>query len=160
MIFVLPNQSAKSLSAGIEQSPDTSIFYTSQTLYQLAEDYGQEGRDFYVTQRFTFDLIFPLVYGLFFISTIGFLSYRIKANKYKYLIYLPIISVIFDYLENISTSITMYRYPKLTPFISDIAGFMTLFKWSILSLSILVLPFLITLYIHQLRKNKKEMVNQ
>ncbi len=152
----MPNQSAKSIAAGIEQSPDTSIFYTSKTLYKLAEDYGQEGRDFYIHQRFTFDLLFPLVYGLFLISTIGFLSYRIKDHKFKYLIYLPIISVIFDYLENISTSITMYRYPSLTPIISHIAGFFTIFKWGFLSLSFIALVYIL-LYIfkkHKLTKKK------
>lgn len=158
IFFVLPNQSAKSLSVGIDQSPDTSIFYTSQTLYQLAEDYGDEGRDFYITQRFTFDLVFPLVYGLFLLFTIGFLSYRVKDNKFKYLIYLPILSVLFDYLENITTSITMYRYPSLTPFISSIAGFMTLIKWGILSLSFLALLYLLTLYVNKARKLKKETV--
>jgi hypothetical protein len=158
MIFILPEESNKSLTYGITESPDTSIFYTSDTLYRLADEYGESGREFYVTQRFTFDLIWPIVYGLFLLSTIGFLTYKINDPKYKYFVYMPVVSVIFDYLENITTSITMHRYPMLTPFISDMAGFMTLFKWSMLSLSMIALIFLLSIYLYNALKIKRRKV--
>jgi len=67
--FVLPQQAerAESVSQGAG-SPDTSFFYSSTDLYNMAETYGAEGRTAYVCARFTFDLIFPLTY-LFFLAT-------------------------------------------------------------------------------------------
>lgn len=155
MFFVLPNESTKSLSYGIIQSPDTSIFYTSETLYQLAEDYQEEGRDFYISQRFTFDLIWPIVYGLFFISMIGYFVHKVDPKKYKPLIWLPIINIGFDYLENTATSITMYRFPLRTPIIADIAGYITLFKWLSIMITVISLIFLLSLYIYEFIKFKK-----
>lgn len=159
IIFILPNETAVLSSYGIEQSPDTSIFYTSQTLYRLADEYGELGRDFYITQRFTFDLIWPVIYGLFLLSSISFLAYRINNPKYKYFIYLPLLAMLFDYLENITVSITMSRYPILTPITSHLAGFMTLFKWSILSLVVISLVYLLSIYIYNVIKIKNRKVS-
>ncbi len=160
MIFILPNEAAASSANGIEQSPDTSIFYTSQTLYRLADEYGEAGRDFYITQRFTFDLIWPIVYGLFLISSVGFLTYRINNPKYKQIFLLPLLAMLFDYLENISVSITMSRYPSLTPIISHLAGFMTLFKWLILMLAVIALIYLLSIYLYLIiyKKNREDFI--
>ncbi len=62
MLIVLPQQAAKSESqTGVSASPDTSLIYSADDLYQMAETYGEQGRKAYVQARFTFDLIWPLV---------------------------------------------------------------------------------------------------
>jgi hypothetical protein len=42
---------------------------------------------------------------------------------------LPFLGMIGDYLENISTSIVMGRYPLATPVIDWMAGIFTTLKW-------------------------------
>lgn len=54
---VLPAQSEKARNQSGESSPDMSFFFTVDELYEIAEYYGEEGREAYVTARFTFDLV-------------------------------------------------------------------------------------------------------
>ncbi|MCJ7733112.1 MAG: hypothetical protein MUP11_01065 [Anaerolineales bacterium] len=141
MIFVLPGQAASSqLETGSTKSPDTSFFYTPAALYQLAEDYGEEGRQAYITTRWTFDLIFPIVYAAFLSIGIswffkflpGWPENSVRANL------LPILASFFDYLENTATSLVMACYPKQSVLIPLLASASTLIKWILVGLSFLV----------------------
>jgi len=137
MIIVLPMQSEKSkIALKNNPSPDMSFVYSSQDLYKMAESYGVKGRKFYVKARYTFDIVWPLVYGLFLTITIAFiLKNTINVERYMYLNLLPIGGVILDFLENISTSIVMVQYPLKMDFITTIAPIFTLSKWIVLSIS-------------------------
>mgnify|MGYP007130597623 CR=1 FL=1 len=53
------------------RTPDLSFFYTTEDLYQMAEALGEEGRQSYVRSRFTFDLVWPLVYAFFLVTGIS-----------------------------------------------------------------------------------------
>ena len=44
-----------------------------------------------------------------------------------------------DYLENISTSIVMWRYPQLTPVLDWMAGIFTAAKWLLITGSFIAL---------------------
>lgn len=142
IIFVLPQEAAKSEAFGLTDSIDTSFYYSSSDLYRTAENYGEQGRAFYIRQRFTFDLIWPIVYTQFlFISSVYFYK-KTKLLKVTWLLYVSLIAAGFDYLENIMTSTVLYRYPLMTPVISDLAGVMTLLKWSTLSAAFFILIYL------------------
>ena len=130
--LVLPAQSAGAETyAGDAQSPDTSLFYSANDLYEAAEAYGEEGRAAYVRSRFTFDLIWPLVYALFLGTAISWISTRVLTpdSRWRLANLLPILGALFDYLENISTSIVMLRYPAHTPLVDALAPILTLTKW-------------------------------
>lgn len=146
VIFVLPNESQKSEALGLISGPDTSFFYTANKLYQIADSYGIIGRQFYIRQRFTFDIIWPIVYGAFLYFNSIYFYKKHHFSKNTYMLYLPIVAVVFDYLENIMTSIVMYRYPNQTIIIDHMAGFMTSLKWITLSASFVVLLYLILIY--------------
>jgi hypothetical protein len=70
--LVLPDQ-AKSASevSGDARTPDLSFFYTPNELLEMAESYGEDGRDAYIKARFTFDLAWPVVYTLFLATSIS-----------------------------------------------------------------------------------------
>jgi hypothetical protein len=130
--LVLPGQTAAAdtYSEGVS-SPDLSFYYTSQDLYAMAEAYGEEGRAAYIQARFTFDLIFPILYTLFLTTAISWLFVR-AISPYSWLRItnvVPILGMIFDYLENLSTSVVMGRYPAKTAVIDSLAPFFTLLKW-------------------------------
>lgn len=149
MIFVLPAESAKSLALGLDMSPDTSIFYTASKLYEIALSYGAEGRNFYIQQRFTFDLIWPIAYGSFlFVSSVYFIKLIKLPKKFYLLLWLPVMAVIFDYLENVMAALVMYRYPNETIIIDRLAGVMTLFKWVTLSMAFISLIVLVAIYLN------------
>ena len=159
IIVVLPRESTQSLALGLDVSPDTSIFYTASRLYEIAESYGIEGRRFYIHQRFTFDLLWPIGYGLFiFVSSVFFFKHLNLPKVFYRFLWLPVLAVGFDYLENLMTALVMFRFPYKTYFFDMLAGVMTLFKWITLSMSFIMLFVWIALYLYNIitSKNHKE----
>ncbi len=130
--LVLPGQAAGSAErTGGAAQPDTSLFYTTAALYDMAEAFGETGRQAYIRARFTFDLVWPLVYGFFLVTAIGWLAGRLfePGARWRQLNLLPIFGVGFDYLENMATSLVMARYPAQTPVVDALAPVFTLVKW-------------------------------
>ena len=138
---VLPAQSEKARAQSGDISPDMSFFLTVESLYEIAESYGEEGRLAYVKARFTFDLVWPIVYTLFLASGISWLYSRSfstdsiiqRANL------VPVIGMVLDYIENITASIVMLRYPTQTPIVDLATVIVTSIKWMFVGGSFLVL---------------------
>lgn len=132
MVFVLPGQAEKAAAyAGDAGSPDTSFFYTPDKLYQIAEIYGEEGRQAYVQARFTFDLLFPIVYGIFLITTISWLAKQSSLGNTRWYLFnlLPVAGVIFDLLENGMATLVMSAYPDRLAAAALLASIFTPMKW-------------------------------
>jgi hypothetical protein len=130
--LVLPGQAAAAEQAsGGAGSPDTSLFYSPDDLLQQAEAYGPAGRQAYVRARWTFDLAFPLVYGFFLVTTIGWTLRTVTpaGSGWQRLNLVPIGAVLFDLLENTATSFVMARYPAKCTWIAALAPVFTLTKW-------------------------------
>ncbi|MFC1802459.1 hypothetical protein ACFL0D_00665 [Thermoproteota archaeon] len=119
-------------------------------MYSWAESYGKEGRESYIRTRFTFDIIWPIIYAGFLFSSIGGLLYRsgLRDSIVDRLLLLPLGSLVFDYLENISSSIVMWRYPMRTPLVDHAVTFFTPLKWIILSFSFLAFSYSIFRFIY------------
>jgi hypothetical protein len=139
LVVVLPVQTRSGTdSAG---TPDLSFCYTVDDLYRMAEAYGAQGRQEYVRVRFTFDLVWPLVYGFFMVTAVSWLF--VKAfpiqSVWQRVNLIPALGVIFDYLENISTSVVMARYPARTAGIDLLATVFTPVKWTLVGLGFVLL---------------------
>ena len=129
---ILPGQAEKAEQiSGGAGSPDLSLFYTPGDLYKMAEVYGEEGRGAYIRSRFTFDLLFPLVYTSFLVTTISYVLKRgfDSDSRWQLANLVPVTGMVLDFLENISTSIVMARYPVRTPVLDWCAPVLTLAKW-------------------------------
>lgn len=140
--LVLPGQSARAETyAGSVGSPDMSLLYFPDDLYDTADAYGDEGRTAYVRSRFTFDLIWPLVYTLFLSTAISWIYVRAFALRSRWQLanLAPLFGALWDYLENVSTSIVMLRYPNQTPVMDVLAPIFTLVKWIFVSGSFVLL---------------------
>jgi len=142
MILVLPAQSkrAETASRGAE-TPDLSMLYSSKDLYRMAESYGVDGRQEYIRMRFTFDLAWPLVYASFFTAVTSWLFARTfqTGSNWRLTNLIPILGMLLDFLENITTSIIMFRYPSRTPVVDVLAPVFTFTKWTALGCSAVVL---------------------
>jgi len=122
-------------------TPDTMFTYSADTLYQIANALGETGRREYIRARFTFDVVWPVVYTTFLVMAISWLtafafpavSLWQKANL------LPLAAVLFDLLENLATSLVMARYPAKTAVIAQLAGLFTLVKWVLVGAAFVVL---------------------
>lgn len=155
--LVLPGQSAAAGTYSEETgSPDTSLLYTPGDLYRMAEGYGPEGRQAYIHARFTFDLAFPLVYGFFLTACGSWLLGRVipEGKSCRILNLAPLAGVLFDFLENVSASIVIGRYPHETPIFAAITPVFTLIKWIFVGGSFVLLFILAGLTIFS--RNKKQ----
>jgi cellulose synthase/poly-beta-1,6-N-acetylglucosamine synthase-like glycosyltransferase len=107
----------------------------------MAEAYGVGGREAYIKARFTFDLIWPVVYTFFLTVSISWLFSRAfdPDSFWRRLNLVPVFAMAFDYLENISSSLIMLRYPQETPVVVTLAPIFTMLKWILISGSIILL---------------------
>ncbi len=140
--LVLPDQAAKAeFYARDAGSPDTSLFYTADEIYQFAEAYGPQGRSAYIRARFTFDIIWPVVYVLFLSTCISWVWKRVqnKGQRWGWLNLTPVFGMLFDFLENSSAAIVMARYPVPTPVLDHLAGVFTFVKWLFIGISFIAL---------------------
>jgi len=140
--LVLPAQTAREdTEIGEVGSPDLSFYYSAADLYEMAEAYGEAGRSEYIRVRFTFDLVWPLVYTLFLVTSISWVYARAfsEGSKWQLANLAPVLGMIFDYLENMATSLVMWRYPAQTAVVDWLAGIFTILKWVLISASFILL---------------------
>lgn len=140
--LVLPQQATKAeQETGSSDSPDMSLLYSSSDLYRMAESYGDRGREAYIRARFTFDLVWPLVYMLFLTTSISWAFGRAFApgSLWRRANLAPLVGGLFDYLENLSTSLVMLRYPQQTAVVDVLAPVFTALKWGFLVASFILL---------------------
>lgn len=140
MIIILPGQAAAAeQNAGDSISPDTSFFYAPEDLLRAAEEYGEKGRQAYIQARWTFDLVFPLVYISFLATGISWFSqsWKHSTDWISYTNLLPIAAGLFDYLENIGASLVMAIYPSQSSGLALITSIFSGIKWLLIGASFL-----------------------
>ena len=149
--LILPDQSAQmeTITHGAG-SPDTSFFYSKDDLYRMADAYGEAGRAAYVRVRFTFDLVWPIVYLFFLGTSLGWSLARAlpEGNRWRMLNLFPAFGWLFDMLENIAASAVMLNYPNHTLILDSLTPIFTLIKWFFVggSFVILIPVFLIAVW--------------
>lgn len=140
LAVVLPWESERSgARLGFEKTPDTSFIYNQADLYEMAEAYGEEGRSYYIRSRFTFDIIWPLVYFFFLWTGTTLVLKRFSSRLIRGLLLLPLFGTIFDFLENSGASLVMYNYPAETILIDQLTPVFTFLKWIFIYISFIVL---------------------
>jgi len=151
--LVLPAQAAHTEEASNQSaSPDMSFFYSPNDLYQMAKAYGPDGRAAYIRARWTFDVVWPLVYTCFLATSIGWVMVRAFPAESRWQIanLAPLLGALLDYLENTSTA----RYPLSTPVVGFLAPFFTFFKWVFVNGSFVLLLIGLVLAVLRRRKGK------
>ncbi len=151
LILILPAQTKSMMAYSAHVgSPDMSFAYTPADLYRMAESYGPAGRSAYIQARFTFDLVWPLVYTLFLSVTTSWLLLKLPGINTKWFLLnqLPVIGMLADYTENITASIVMAKYPQLTPGVDYLAPIFSLVKWLFIysSFAVVILIFFVVVW--------------
>jgi hypothetical protein len=136
MIWILPVVAQANVNAGLTESIDTNFSFNPTVIRDIIIAYGEEGRTFYLIQRWTFDAVYPLVYGLpLSFSLWGLL----KNSEFVRWSWLPMFASTFDYLENIAFSLIILSYPSLPLWGITIAIILSALKWMLLGGSFLFL---------------------
>jgi len=100
--LVLPGQSAQSRARlGGAAQPDTSLIYSADDLYRMAEAFGPAGRQAYIEARLTFDVYLAPRLRLFLITTISWLAnwaFR-PGSSWRLVNLVPVLGIALDFLE-------------------------------------------------------------
>lgn len=140
MAFVLPYVSGLSeeLTNGI-QGVDTLFLFSKADVYQMVESFGVTGRMNYIILRWTFDLIWPIVYFMF-IHTLTIQVVQLdKVDKLKWMIWIPFLGMMFDYIENTLASIVVGIYPVKIDVFVWLLQVATPIKWILIMTAFTVL---------------------
>lgn len=159
LTLVLPAVSqAGEQHMGNTDLPDTRLFYSIDDVYKIAETLGETGRSYYVRQRITFDLVWPMVYSWFFYTAIMLLFQMFQPKSISNTLrWFPVFAFIFDYLENGLASLVILTYPEKLETLARLLPFTTLLKWCFIGLSLMSLVGgLLFLFIRYSRKREKE----
>lgn len=142
LALVLPAQAAAGeFYTSLRPAPDTERWYAAEDLYAAAEAWGETGRAAYVRARVTFDVVWPLAYGLFLVTglTWAWSTATRPGSRWRRIALLPVLVVALDYAENVCTASVVARYPTRTPVLAELAPVFTAAKWLSLSACFLLL---------------------
>jgi len=139
---------------GVSESPDTGFGLTLNDLYFIRSEYGAYGRKVYIIMRYTFDIVWPIVYTSFLVVVFAYLGRNLNLKVGYKILYLPLIAVLFDFLENISATIFMAKYPKQADFFGMMTLSSSMIKWGLIGLCFAGVIVLLVMYIIKKLRNK------
>lgn len=123
---------------GIASGHDVSLFdardsYTPDEARDLLEMIGARGRRIYAVTQITLDVVFPFVYGGLFVI----LLFKLYGHP-GYVLLVPLITVVADLLENLTTVYLALSYKGLSSPVTRAASTFTTLKRSGLIISLVL----------------------
>lgn len=131
-LLILPAQQAKLQAASGGTGPvDLQLFYTPEKVYSMIASYGESGRASYRTFELTGDIVYPIVYTLFFAVMITWLFQRgfAAGSPMQKLNVVPLGVWLFDLFENLGIVAMLSAYPATPAGLAWLAAACTLIKW-------------------------------
>lgn len=119
---------------------ETKLGYQPEDLFELAENYGEEGRKLYTKSAFTIDFLTPLLSCNFLVSLGLYLSGKFEGGeKFRLPIFLlGLAGCISDWTENVLMVSILQTYPKKHKALAVAARIATSVKY-ILTLAAVIL---------------------
>jgi hypothetical protein len=153
IVLVLPAVSEQARNQGLSASIDTNFSFNPSEIARIISDYGIDGRRYYLWQRWTFDLIWPLVYGFPLYLTLKTLSATLHQSKFTWLAVVPMVATGLDYLENIIFTLVILNYPAPMFLWITIGVFVSGLKWlALISAYMLLIIFMILILLRFIRR--------
>lgn len=135
---------------------DLRITYQADEVMETLTILGEEGRAITKFVSGRVDMIYPLIYGLLLIMLILNLSQNLGDRKWEFLLLFPLLTVLFDYLENFSTLHFLAQFPNLKAQHILIASYFTSLKWLFILSSLLIIAVLGIIHLFSLIKEKQD----
>jgi hypothetical protein len=118
---------------------------------------GEKGRWVYLYNQIPLDMIYPLLFGIGYSLLFAYFLKKIKlyGSHYFYFTFLPIISGISDYIENIGIIAMIRQYPDLSAETVSITNTFSILKSSTTTIFFVALIILLIVFVVQFVKSKK-----
>lgn len=134
---------------------DLRMGFTKEEAFQMLDSIGKEGRSTYYFTETLVDSVYPFVYTLFSIFTIGFLISKVFPKNHNLLKIniLPIVAMIFDFCENFGIVSMLRSFPEISESMVQFTSVSNILKWTFAGIQIvLMIVLLISWGIRGLRK--------
>jgi hypothetical protein len=116
---------------------------------------GSEGRAFYLTLLLPMDFPCPVIYMLCFFWLIALLlKFAALNNPVEYILTVPVLAMLFDWIENIGIIVMLNSYPNLPEWAATLASVSGMLKMTCFAGSIMTIVIL-SVYVVNTRTRKK-----
>ncbi|MCT3647707.1 hypothetical protein HZQ44_06870 [Elizabethkingia anophelis] len=131
---------------------DKKPIFGSDAVYHNMQSFTEIGIQIYKRFTYTIDVIFPLSMLLFLYTFSRFTLQRVALTKYffKTVKLIPLIWFGFDMLENATVFYLLSGFPKQYPLVAGSLAWITVAKFALLFLSLLV-PASLLLFVKKLK---------
>lgn len=127
--FMLLSRDISEINPGFKTF-DMQFLYSNQQFYDQLSAYTPQVFKLY-EEFHRYDYVFPLVYGLFFMS---WLSMTWKG-KWGFIRWLPLFASVLDYSENIALDRLVGLYPVRSDWLPQLVGGISFFKLLVIGIS-------------------------
>jgi len=128
--FVLPRQKAAvEMYTREEGSPGLCFFPKPETVYEMAEAYGSEGRSAYIKALLVYDFAWPLVYSFFYLVCIHLSLGYAHSQKVARLSSVALLPGLLDWTENFLSIVLLAAYPERMDATAWLMAVTTCLKW-------------------------------
>ena len=134
---------------------DFEFGYTYEKAFELLTALGADGRAFYQSRIVPVDFPFPFSYMLFYAGWMALCIKRLEQRDWhKYLLILPILAMMFDWVENIGIIAMLNSYPPLPSWAVALASVSGVIKALLTAgcIAMVLLLFFLSLYSNRRRK--------
>ena len=107
---------------------DVLPFYDGEYVVRLLEYLESEGRHYYLYRQIPLDMLYPLLYAFTYGKILKHFIDKLDFKRIRWVIFLPVVAAVFDYLENIGIGVSLYRFPSLSDTILSALPFFSLLK--------------------------------
>lgn len=134
---------------------DLMFFYTPAQAFEMMDKYGEAGRSIYLRIELTADIIYPIIYTLFFGLLLSWLFQRAfnpESPMQKWNV-MPVGAWFFDLLENVGIVSMLMMYPSQPEIMAWLTMLFGSLKWAFFLITMgLVLVGLVRAALNRFRK--------
>jgi hypothetical protein len=134
---------------------DLMFFYTPTQAFEMMDKYGEAGRAIYMKIELTADIIYPIIYTLFYGLLLSWLLQRAfrSDSKMMKMNVMPVGAWFFDMLENVGIVSMLGMYPTKVAAMAWLTMFFGSIKWGFFVVTVgLVLASLVKAAMNGFRK--------
>ncbi len=115
--------------------------YNFEYVTTLFSTLGEEGRHIYLYCQIPVDMVFPLLFAITNSLLISFFLKKLDLFRtpFIYLCFLPFVSGVADYSENVGIIIMLNHFPNITEFAVKTTSFFSVIKYSAITISFFVI---------------------
>ena len=134
---------------------DLMFFYNPEQAFAMMDKYGEAGRAIYLRIELTADIIYPIIYTLFYGLLISWLfqrAFKPESGMQKWNL-MPVGAWFFDLLENVGIVSMLMMYPAKPAVLAWITMLFGTLKWAAFVVTVgLVLVGLVRAAMNRFRK--------